>query len=87
MLGRQRTEPLTGSPVGRHLRAQIADALVRCADIGHDDGFHVPVDLMVAVEPERRQAEPLAIDIGNRAVGSRRRTADVRPMSPHAAIA
>ena len=78
---------LHAAPVGRDLRAHIAQPLRRRADIGEDDRFHIRVRLAVAIEPHRRQAQPLAVDLGDRAVAAGRGAADIGPMRAHAAEA
>ena len=81
----ERGEAGLGAAVGGDLGAQIAPALVRRADIGEDDRLDIRVGLAVAIEPHRRQAQPLAVDLGHGAVAARRGAADIRPMRPHAA--
>ena len=60
----------------------VADALARHADIRHDDGEDLLVQLARLEEPHRRQAQPLLLDLGRpRRIASRHRAADIRPVS------
>ena len=70
--------------VGGHLGAQIAAPLVRGADVGEDDAFHVGIGNARRAEPHRRQAQALAEDLGGGPVAARCGAADVRPVRPHA---
>ena len=84
---RQRLQPRRGTPVRRHLRAQIAEPLGGGADIGEDDRLDGGIRLAVAIQADRRQAQALAVDLGHRAVAAGRGAADVGPVRAHAAEA
>ena len=86
MLLCQGGQALAGATVGGHLGAQVADAFLRRPHIGHDDGLDIAVDDVVAVEPHRRQAQALAINLRHRAIGAGGGAADIRPVRPHAGI-
>ena len=52
------------------------------ADIRHDDGEDLVVELARLEEPHRRQAQSLLLDLGrSRRIAARHRAADVRPVS------
>jgi hypothetical protein len=73
--------------IGRDLRAQIAHALGRRADIGEDDRLDPAIHFAFVIEPHRRQAQALAVDFRHRAVAAGRGAADIRPVRADAAIA
>ena len=66
----------------RGLRLDVADALVRDADVGLDDGEDLAVHLAALEELHGRQAKPLLLDLcGVRREAARHRAADVGPVA------
>ena len=85
MLGREGGEAVAGPAVGRDLGAEVTAPLGGGADVGEDEVLHVAVDRPRPVDPDRRQPEPLAVDLGHRAVAPRGGAPDIRPVRAHAA--
>ncbi len=78
----QRGQTLLADRQRRRLRLDVADALIGDADVGEDDREDLLVEHAFLVELDRRQAEPLLLDLGSvgrEAAGHR--AAHVRPVS------
>ena len=69
------------------LGAEIALALVGRADVRQDELFEVDIERTAADEPQRRHAQPLAEDLGDRTVAAGRGGADIRPVRAQAGVA
>ena len=65
----QRLHALHAEPVGRHLRAQIGQALARHLAVQQDQLLHVRLQLAGAIEPDRRNAQALLVDVRVAAIG------------------
>ena len=69
------------------LGAEIAFTLVGRANIRQDELFEVDIERAAADQPQRRDAQPFAEDLRDRAVAAGRRRADIRPMRAQASVA
>ena len=67
-LAAQRLEALHADAVGRHLGAQVGQALARHLAVQQDQVLHVLLQLAAAVEPHRRDAQALLVDMGVAAI-------------------
>ena len=65
---RQRLEPFHAEAVGRHLCAQVGQALARHLAVEQDQVQHVLLQLAGAVEAHRRDAQALLEDVGMAAI-------------------
>ena len=83
----QRLQPFGRAQRGGELGAEVALALIGRADVGENHLLEVGVERAAADQPQRRQAQPLAIDLGHRAVAAGRGGADVRPVRAQAGVA
>src|SRR5215471_3334124 len=61
-----------GSQRCRELRAKIALAFIRSADVRQNELLYINIERAAANEPKRRHAQPFAEDLGDRAVTARR---------------
>ena len=67
--GAQRGHPLHAEPVGRHLRTQVGEALVRDLAVEQDQRLHVGLQRARAIQPDRWDAEAFLIDVLVAAIG------------------
>jgi hypothetical protein len=67
--GTQVRHPLDAQPVGRHLGAEVGQALARDLAVQQDQFLHVGLQLAFPVQPDRRDAQAFLIDVGMAPVG------------------
>ena len=84
---RQSLQPLGRAQGGGELGAEVALALVGRAHVGQDHLLEVDIERAAADEPQRRQAQPLAVDLRDRAVAAGRGRADIGPVRAQAGVA
>ena len=65
----QRRHAHDAQPVGGHLRAQVGEPLARHLAVQQDQRLHVLLQHTFPVEPDRRDSQPLLIDVGVTAIG------------------
>ena len=68
VLRRQRLETFYADAVGRHLGAQVGQPLARHLAVQQDQVLHVALQLAGAIEPHRRDAQALLVDVGVAAI-------------------
>ncbi len=69
VLGRERLHARDAQPVRRHLRAQVGQPFARHLAVQQDQLLDVLLQLAFAVEPDRRDAQPLLVDVRMAAIG------------------
>jgi len=65
----QRLHALHAQPVCRHLHPQIGQPLARDLAVEQDQLLHIAVQFAGAIEADRRNAQPLLVDVGMAAIG------------------
>ena len=86
VLGGQRLEALHADAVGRHLGAQVGQPLGGHLAVQQDQVLHVLLQLAAAIEPHRRDAQALLVDVGVAAIDEVGMVGEVHRPGDHAAV-